>query len=430
MNFARENETLEFKSSLSQLSRAMESICAMLNKHGYAVVLFGVNDNGDVVGVDIGNKTSKDISEEIARHINPSVVPYIKEEIYDGKTIVRVEVHGTNKPYSVNAKYLIRSGSENKKIEANILKQLLFSNSDELMVETESFDQELTFNQLKQLYILNGVNINNETFEKNLGLLNKNNKYNLLAEILSDSNNCSIKVVRFNGEDKSEMVVRNEFGYCCLALSMQRALEYVTSLNETRVVISGKATRNELHLFDESSLREAWNNACLHTRWDRMIPPVIYIYSNRIEIVSIGGLPIDYSKEDFYRGISNPINKHLQKIFGQLSLVEQTGFGVPEIIRHYGKEAFEINDNNIIITLKFPFYIKPVINQFTSLNQSQIKVLKAIINKPSITTNELVNVIGLQSSRINEILKELKQLNKLKRVGARRNGFWEVTSDN
>ena len=102
---------------------------------------------------------------------------------------------------------------------------------------------------------------------------------------------------------------------------------------------------------------------------------------------------------------------------------------MPEIIRHYGKEAFELNDNNIIVTLKFPFSITPVINQFTSLNQSQIKVLKAIINKPTITTNELVSVVGLQSSRINNILKELKNLNKIQRVGARRNGYWEVISN-
>ena len=126
---------------------------------------------------------------------------------------------------------------------------------------------------------MHNLSINNDSFNKNNGLLTKNGKFNLLASILADNNNCSIKVVKFKGEDKSEMISRNEYGYKCLILAMQNALEYVQSLNETRVVVNEEAVRKEIHLFDASSLREAWNNACLHTRWDKMVPPCIYIIS-------------------------------------------------------------------------------------------------------------------------------------------------------
>ncbi len=426
MNFKREDEFIEFKESLGQLSRGLEAITAMLNKHGKATLLFGVKDNGDVSGIDIGNKTLKDISNAIATRIKPTIIPQITEEEYDDKVIIRIEATGTNKPYAADGNYLIRSGNENKKIEPEVLKHLMFSNSIEFMSEIESFNQELTFTQLKQLYIMHGLTVSNATFEKNIGLFTKNGKYNLLANILADNNDCSIKVVRFKGNDKSEMIVRNEYGYRCLILAMQSALDYVLSLNETRVELSGSSSRKEIHLFDESSLREAWNNACLHTRWDKMVPPAIYIYNDRIEIVSTGGLPLDYSKEDFYRGISNPINKQLQKIMGQLGLVEQTGHGVPEIIKHYTKDAFEITDNHIIVTLKFPFTIRTGENDFSNLSPSHVNVLKAIINVPSITISELENITGLKSSRISTILKELKELGKISRVGSNKNGYWEV----
>ena len=398
----------------------------MLNKHGRGVVLFGIKDDGDVIGVNIGNKTLKDISDAITSRIKPVVIPTITEEENESKIVIRVEVSGYNKPYSADGKYLIRSGNENKKIEPEIMRQLLFSNSFELITNIESFDQELTFNQLKQLFIMHNLSINNDSFNKNNGLLTKNGKFNLLASILADNNNCSIKVVKFKGEDKSEMISRNEYGYKCLILAMQNALEYVQSLNETRVVVNEEAVRKEIHLFDASSLREAWNNACLHTRWDKMVPPCIYIFSNRIEIISTGGLPLDYSLDDFYSGISNPINKQLQKIMGQLGLVEQTGHGVPEIIKHYGKEAFNVSDNHIIITLKFPFNIRIGENDYSSLNSSQIKVLNAIKNNPSITTKELVKVVGLQTSRIATLLKELKELGKIERVGSNKNGYWKA----
>ena len=157
-----------------------------------------------------------------------------------------------------------------------------------------------------------------------------------------------------------------------------------------------------------------------------MIPPAIYIFSDRIEIISTGGLPVDYPVEDFYIGISHPINKQLQKIMGQLGIVEQTGHGVPEIVNHYGREAFNITDNHIIVTLKFPFEPSQKQIDYQTLNPSQKKVLIAISNQPTIKTNELTTIVGLGISRINVLIKELKTLGKLKRVGSNKNGYWEI----
>ena len=164
VNLKRENEFLEFKESLSQLSRGVESLVAMLNKHGRGTVLFGVKDNGDVIGVDLGNKTLKDISATVASKIKPVIIPSITEEEYEDKVVIELEATGFNKPYSADGNYLIRSGNENKKIDPDIMKELLFSSSIESMVEIESFDQELTFNQLKQLYIMHGLSINDASF--------------------------------------------------------------------------------------------------------------------------------------------------------------------------------------------------------------------------------------------------------------------------
>lgn len=425
MEIKRETEFVEFKESLGQLSRALESMVAMINKNGNATIYFGVKDNGQIIGVNIGNKTMKDISQAVAERIKPTLIPRITEELYGEKIIIKLEASGTNTPYSSDGNYFIRSGNENKKIDPDTMRQLIFRNSNDNIIEIESMNQDLTFNQLWQLYILRGLTLNKETFAKNANLMTRNNKYNLLGNILADNNDVSIKVIRFNGKDKTEIISRNEFGYKCLLLAFQNALEYTLSYNETRVDMS-QTIRKEIKLFDESSLREAWLNACLHTRWDKMIPPAIYIFENRIEIISTGGLPIDYSTEDFYKGISHPINRGLQKIMGQLGLIEQTGHGVPEILKNYGKEAFNITDNYINVTLKFPFMLTRGEINYSGLNPSQIKVLKAINNKPSIKTQELCKVTDLGTSRINELIKELKELNKIKRIGSNKNGYWEI----
>lgn len=52
----KENELIELKKSLSQLKEKIISLSAMLNKHKKGEVLSGINDNGDVYGISIGEK--------------------------------------------------------------------------------------------------------------------------------------------------------------------------------------------------------------------------------------------------------------------------------------------------------------------------------------------------------------------------------------
>ena len=92
MEIKRETEFVEFKESLSQLSRALESLVAMINKHGNAIVYFGVKDNGEIAGVKVGNKTMKDISQAVSERIKPLLVPRITEELYGEKVVIKLQV--------------------------------------------------------------------------------------------------------------------------------------------------------------------------------------------------------------------------------------------------------------------------------------------------------------------------------------------------
>ncbi len=103
----RESEYVEFKESLGQLSKGLESAVAMINKSGSAIIYFGVKDAGSIIGLNIGNKTLKDISHVVAEQIKPTVVPIISEELIGDKIIIKLEIYGTNIPYSANGNYFI-----------------------------------------------------------------------------------------------------------------------------------------------------------------------------------------------------------------------------------------------------------------------------------------------------------------------------------
>lgn len=421
-----ENEHIEFKSSLSRLDRGIESIAAMLNKSGHGLVVFGVDDNSNIIGIkNLGKETIKKITTRIIEAINPIVYPNIEHRNIDGKEIIELEVYGDKKPYSCFGLYLIRVGSENRKILRDDLGDLFLTNSSIALDTIESIDQNLTFNGLKSLYISKGFTIDHKTFAPNMGLLTKNGRYNYIAQILSDNNNCSIKVTRFKGKDKNEIIIRNEFGYKCLLIALKQAYDYVISFNETRVNLTDNIQRDEIKLFDSRAFNEAWTNACLHNRWSRNIPPQIYLYNDRIEIVSSGGLPLDYSKEEFFKGISHPINTSLMKIMGQLDFIEQTGHGVPYIVSKYGIKAFSFFDNHIIVTIPFAF-TPSYISVNKNLSESQNKILTILNENPSITTMELAKIANLGKTRVIDIIKELKEKNIISRVGNNRNGYYKI----
>ena len=57
----KETETLELKKSTSELRQAIISIGAILNKHQSGKIIFGIKDNGEVLGQDISKNTIRDM---------------------------------------------------------------------------------------------------------------------------------------------------------------------------------------------------------------------------------------------------------------------------------------------------------------------------------------------------------------------------------
>ena len=429
MNMGAETENREYKKTTGELKEGIISLGSMLNKNGYGTLFFGVKDNGDVIGQQIGDHTLRDISQGIANHLKPQVIPTISHELVDGKDIIRVYVEGNEAPYSAHGRYFIRSADEDRELSPDQLRALMFKkNEADTISKKANSDQTLSFNMLKTLYVTKNLTINDESFENNLGLRLDNGKYNIMAGILADKNDISIKVVTFRGKDKNEIIKRNEYGYKCLLIAMDQVLSYMESINDTAVEIKTHG-RDEAKLFDILCFREAWINACLHTKWERMNPPAVYIYQDRIEVISTGGLPEDLSKDEFFKGISRPVNIRLQKIFGQLGYVEQTGHGIPLIVNNYGKQAFDIMPNYVNVTIPLRRAVttaEKATDFLMNLNKSQMIIYNLLRLHPEYTIKDLVRESELSDGYVRKILTELKGKGCIHRVGSNKTGYWSV----
>ncbi|MBQ9266807.1 MAG: ATP-binding protein [Clostridia bacterium] len=141
----------------------------MLNKHGEGILYFGVKNNGDVIGQkDITDSTVRDVSRKISEGIKPQVIPTISVEYYENLKVIKVVTKGKNAPYSTFEKYYIRSYDEDKKVTPKLLAEMINKTGEpDLIIEEEASNPKLSFKILKNLFAINGLTVNEKTFEAN-----------------------------------------------------------------------------------------------------------------------------------------------------------------------------------------------------------------------------------------------------------------------
>ena len=433
MNIGDENEYQEFKEGLGQLDKGLKSITAMLNKHGRANVFFGVDDNGNVCGLSVGKNTLMDMRNRIRDKNEPRIYADIEEQITeDGKKYIRVSANGTDIPYSFDGRYYLRNVSADEQASNDILRKMLASSDSDIIRQKTSPKQDLSFTSLFAILAGNGIHPKaSDEFYANYGLLNREGRFNINAYLLSDCNEISLKVVSFAGTDKSVMSKRTEYGGQCLLVSALEVMKYFESINVKNVDLNG-SKREEKSLFDFPSFREAWINACLHNDWNNATPPSVYIFDDRIEIVSYGGLPFTLSREGFYNGTSIPVNKSLLTIFMAAKFAEQSGHGIPTIVEKYGRDVFFFDDGMLKVVIPLAFERAEVTSrkgqllQKNGLSANQKKVYDALSEDGSLLLQEVADRTGLSLGGVKKIVSKLQKYGLLERKGSKRDGQWVV----
>ena len=434
MNLGKENEKQEFKLGLGQLDKGLKSLSAMLNRGEEGTVYYGVDDDGNVQGLDIGKRSLLDIRSRAVELIEPRIILDI-DELTDecGKTYIRVYAKGTDIPYSYDGRYYLRTAAADEQIGSDLLRKMLVSGNTDMLTQVTSVEQTLTF--LGMVDYLRGKGIHaSETneFMSSFGMFNKDGRYNLLSYLLSDQNDMIIKVMRFAGTDKTTVDERMPFHHQSLLITVQKVLDYFELIDLPQKVDLSTGIRRETPLFDLQSFREAWINACVHNTWTEKIPPSVYIYDDRIEIVSYGGLPYGLSEEGFYTGISKPVNNRLFNIFITCDFSEQSGHGIPQIVKTYGRNAFSFRDDMLIVTIPFgyePDHVKSR-KMHSSLQEkltaNQLKVFTYLADHPYSSLQEAADACSLSLGGVKKIAGKLKELKLLERKGAKKNSMWVI----
>ena len=337
-----------------------QEVIAFLNYKEGGIIYVGINKNGQVVGMENTDLTQLQIKDRIKNNIQPSTLGLfdVTVETIENKEVIKVIISsGTEKPYYLRKKgrtpegCYIRIGSSKERMTERMIEEMFARRIKNSLKEIESPRQDLTFRQLKIHYEGNGM-ILNDNFARNLNLLTDEGKYNYNAYLLADENNISIKLVKYLGTNKMELIENQEYGYCCLITATQRILDRLTAENTVYAKIEYNG-RKEVEMIDSKALKEAVINAMVHSDYTLSTTPIIELYSDRIEITSGGGLPQGLSQEEFLEGVTAPRNKELIRVFKDVDLIENIGSGVLRILDAYDKSCFKFMEHFLRVSFKY-----------------------------------------------------------------------------
>ena len=384
-----ETNRIEYKQQLTDDFE--QEVIAFLNYKEGGIIYIGIDNNGKSIGVDNIDLIQLQVKDRIKNNIQPSTLGLfdVSVEIIDSKEVIKIVISsGTEKPYYLRKKgrtpegCYIRIGSSKERMTFDMIDEMYARRVKNSLKEIESPRQDLTFRQLKIYYEENGMKLN-DNFAKNLNLLTNEGKYNYNAYLLADENNISIKLVKYLGTNKMELIENHEYGYCCIITATHRILERLVSENTVYAKIEYNG-RKEVEMIDSKALKEAVINAIVHSDYTYNTSPIVELYSDRIEITSGGGLPQELSQEEFLEGVTAPRNKELIRVFKDVDLIENIGSGVLRILDAYDKSCFIFMDHFLRVSFKYrenPFEYEKATNKKTDKKTNK-KTDKKIRIKP------------------------------------------------
>ena len=441
-----ESQHVEFKRELTE--KLEQSVISFLNSKDGGVIYFGVDDDGSIYGLQDADLVQRQIADRIKNNIRGETLGLfdIVLEKTEEKNIVKLIISsGTEKPYYLKEKGMtiegcfIRNGSRIEQMTNSMIEKVFARRTRNTLSVITSPKQDLTFEQLKIYYQEHGK-ILNDQFASSLNFLTEEKKYNLNAYLFADQNDITIKVAKFAGTDKTELIENEEYGYCSIIKACKTVLEKLNLENKTLAKIT-YPFRQEQRLIDSDSLREAVINAFVHNDYSDLMSPAFYIYSDSLEIVSYGGLIAGMSQEELVTGCSRPRNREIMRVFKDVELVEQLGSGMNRMMKAYSPDIFTITPNFFHTVFKYksledtnsnlkenlPKEVPQVAQRLPKeVPQVAQRTFDFIKFQPKSTLAEMSRELGISERSIKNHIAVLKKDGFIERVGGKTYGYWKI----
>ena len=241
------------------------------------------------------------------------------------------------------------------------------------------------------------------------------------AGLLFSSENAfpGIEIIRF-GKSDNEILTRKTFSNQSVLDQYENVCDFFELFYSVEKIEGME--RNKVFQIPQTAFREALANALVHRDWSlNNVSVRLFMYEDRVEILSPGGLPKpgslpkgvteDLYLHEYYSVVRNP---QIAYVFLRLGLIEKFGTGIARIMDAYKSEmikpAFQITPNTIKVTL-------PLTGQHDTLDNEQRPIYQYLKVHSYASRLEIEKHCGYSRSKTTNLLNRMMSEHIIGRTG-------------
>ena len=413
----KESQTVEFKKSIGQLSRAMETLCAFANTD-LGSVYFGINDDGKTMGIEMNDSSFRKVQETVFNTFDPKIYPNIFEEEIDGKQVLVVELkNAPDRPYFVKGKAYKRVGTSNTTLSKVEMERMMYERGnpdfhyDRSSIESEMGD--MNHERIRWFYRRAHEERNlplddiPETKDKlNILTDGKPNVAGILAfghDILKYFPTSFTRCAVFEGLDKTGRMLDHLDIKTDLFSQIDQAENFVLRNIRKEAQVSNETGRRESRYeVPYRAIREAIANAVAHRDYRISSTVDVAIFDDRIEIWSPGDLPQGMTLEQLNKPHKSVLrNGTVAELLYLVRYIEKWGMGIKNMkdwmmLNGLPEPKYEMMGSNLVTTL---------IRQATQARRQQVGTMSVpswdqVGTKLGLSWDQVKNVLSLCSEPV------------------------------
>lgn len=464
----------------------LKSVSAFANGTG-GVLVFGINDDGKLIGLANAEKDGEIISENIKTKLDP--IPEIRLEYreIDGVKLILLHVKaGEETPcYYIGDKQriaFVRIGNESVVADRTQLRALVMKGtgrSYDTLPSSCKFE-DMAFTVLRSIHFKRLHRSFEDSEFTSWGIIDENGRLTNAGALIADDSpirHSRIFCTRWNGltmtSGLGEAIDDVELEGCVIR-QLQDAVAFVRN-NSHKKWWKEADHREELPDYPERAVTECIANAIIHRSYMELGSEVhVDMYDDRLEVYSPGGMMDGrlIQQLDPLNIPSKRRNPLLADIFSRLDLMERRGSGMKKIINAYeyyggysGYRApeFMSNDSEFHVTLwnlnygknsvkernmsldnndpspkKFLKEEKEFLKEEKEFLKEDVKLRKEFLKaqreiyrlihiNPHITIVQMALEMHLSDRQVRKYIKRLSDMKLIARIGGRKDGIWSIT---
>jgi len=445
-----EGQRLEFKRSLAELEAGVRAAAAMTNADG-GHVLFGVRDDGTVLGVQIGSQTRERVVQAITGNTDPTLYPSVEYVELDGRTVIVVTVpRSEDRPHLVRGRAYKRVGAANVQMSRAEYERLLLARRqppfDQQLVE------EVTYAALDEAKVRDFLRRRQEAYpdatppvaplpqvvvEMLEGARERDGEpmptYTGLLFFGRDPQRflprAEVKLARFQGTTTLAFIDRL-IVHGTLPEMLDEAERFIRRNTRTAMkVVEFESVQVSEYPYD--AVREALVNAMAHRDYHHSSGIQVNIFNDRLEVMSPGEALIPLSELE---GSHVTRNETLCRRFRDIGEMEQFGTGITKmkrLMREHGLKEPIFGERGSFFKVTFCGPGDRILDLIPragvtdlrelGLNERQIEALRLMVNEgQELTNRDYREIFGVTYITAFRDLRQMVELNLVRAEGAGR----------